>query len=518
MATTATRSNYWIVTTTSNTTPVFNFKFVIDIYIGGVKQARLKQPKNNNGSAHFNIERIVKNYTKVTNKHVNTIVGTQYDSIHLMPQNIPNPTDGVYNDMVMSYNTDTLRLVTLEFFEEYSSTDGGTISVSGSASNQIYAMLNYANEWEDLMEFDVDSYGMETGNISKFLTKLPATTAAINNTNGLVVHRTSTDDYRTLAWLNESSYYFDSDAARYIIKFYEEVPNTTYSNYTGRIITVLNSDHGGIYPVSATTEDQMLLFAGVGGANVSKIRYFNAGNYQRTSTDKYYTVQMNDSSVTAYTTPSVTTLKPGDYCLVGTVGTTDFTLIGSANNTPGTAFYATGPGTGTGTVYLFDDEAARISEMLLFEYADCSKFDSHTIAWKNKLGCWDYHYFDNNSSTTINTSKETSYKRNPGSWNEAAFTLDSFERGNVQKTTGSKSLTLNTGFLVEEFNDYFKGLLQSNDVLLIQPVEVGDDAVEQKVIPLNLSTSSLKYKTQLTDKLIQYSFTFEYAHELKQYI
>tara|TARA_R100001244_G_scaffold11860_2_gene14034 strand:+ start:8214 stop:9767 length:1554 start_codon:yes stop_codon:yes gene_type:complete len=517
MATTATRSNYWIVTTTSNTTPVFNFKFVINVYIGGVKQAQLKQPKNNNGAAHFNIERIVKNYTKVTNKHVNTIVGTQYDSIHLMPQNIPNPTDGVYNDKVMSFNTDTLRLVTLKFYEEYAIVDGGTIAVTSSASDQIYAIMNYANEWEDLMVLDVDSYGMETGNISKFLTKLPASTTAINGTNGLIAHRTSTNDYRVISWLNDNDY-FDSDSGKYIIKFYEEPPNTTYTNYTGKISMYQDANFGGINSGTATTEDEMLLFASIGGANVSKIKYFNAGNYQRTPTDKYYTAQVNNSDLSSVSTVSVTTLKPGDYVVISFTGTTDFTLIGADDSITGTAFFATGAGTGTGTVLIWDDEADRVSETLLFEYADCSKFDSHTIAWKNKFGCWDYHYFDNNSSMTINMKKETSYKKNPGSWNEVAFSLDSFERGKVQKTTGSKSLTLNTGFLVEEFNDYFKGLLQSNDVLLIQPVEVGDDAVEQKVIPLNLSTSNLKYKTQLTDKLIQYSFTFEYAHELKQYI
>ena len=34
---------------------------------------------------------------------------------------------------------------------------------------------------------------------------------------------------------------------------------------------------------------------------------------------------------------------------IATTGTTDFTLIGAANSTPGTVFIATGPGTGTGT-------------------------------------------------------------------------------------------------------------------------------------------------------------------------
>lgn len=39
----------------------------------------------------------------------------------------------------------------------------------------------------------------------------------------------------------------------------------------------------------------------------------------------------------------------GDYYMIRTVGTTDFTLIGAANNNVGTRFEATGAGTGTGT-------------------------------------------------------------------------------------------------------------------------------------------------------------------------
>ena len=95
MATTATRSNYWIVTTTSDTASTFNFRYIVEVVIGGVVKATLKQPKNNAGAAHFNIERIVKNYTTVTNKHANTITGAvSYNSIHLMPRNIPNPSAG----------------------------------------------------------------------------------------------------------------------------------------------------------------------------------------------------------------------------------------------------------------------------------------------------------------------------------------------------------------------------------------------------------------------------------------
>ena len=129
MATTVTNPNYWTLTLTSNTASVFNFKFVVDITIGGVLVARIKQPKNMEGAAHISYEKIVKNYITISHKHKNTITGTQYDSIHLMPQNAPNPTGTTLNDYIATFNSGDLRTVLLEFHEEYASSEGGAITL-----------------------------------------------------------------------------------------------------------------------------------------------------------------------------------------------------------------------------------------------------------------------------------------------------------------------------------------------------------------------------------------------------
>lgn len=55
-------------------------------------------------------------------------------------------------------------------------------------------------------------------------------------------------------------------------------------------------------------------------------------------------------TVTYNSTLPVVAITPGKLYQIKTVGTTDFTLIGSANNTVGTIFTATGVGIGTGTV------------------------------------------------------------------------------------------------------------------------------------------------------------------------
>ena len=524
MATTATRSNYWIVTTTSNTTPVFNFRYIVEVVIGGVVKATLKQPKNNAGAAHFNIERIVKNYTEVTNKHANTITGAvDYNSIHLMPRNIPNPSAGSNVDFAISKNTNTLRLVTLKFYEEFASSSGGTISRTPQNIDVTYALINYANEWEDQMNFKFELYAPKsTTPYEKFLSKIPYESTQPNDTSGMIAHLTGAGDYRTLSWLNEQTTYFSTSAIGFEYKFYSETPNADLSNYTGQIYIPNTPTYGGVVPNNATgNEDEMLLFIAAGYENVAKMKYVDLGGYQMQTTDKYYTISVGNETRSAFdaTSRAASTAKIGDKVYIQAAGDTNWVAMGAANNNVGTIFIVDAVGSGTGTFYrIISPESSQYIKPLLFEISQCSKYPSQSVAWKNKFGTWDYHYFNNNSDESISMTRSIEYERNAGSWNAVTFSIDSFERGKVQSVNGTKQITVNTGYLDEAYNDYFKGMMQSNDIQLIAPVEVGDDGVLQEPVPLILIDSQFQYKTTVKDKLIQYSFTFQYAHNLKRMI
>jgi hypothetical protein len=524
MATTATRSNYWIVTTTSDTTPVFNFRYIVEVVIGGVVKATLKQPKNNAGAAHFNIERIVKNYTEVTNKHANTITGAvDYNSIHLMPRNIPNPSAGVTEDYAISKNAGTCRLVTLRFYEEFASTDGGTISRVDQDIDVTYAFINYANEWEDQMNFDADKYSPYAPSpIEKYLSKIPYESTQPNDTNGRIPHLTGVGDYRTLSFLNEFNTYFTTSNIAFEYKFYSEVPNADLSNYTGQIYLPNLASNGGEQAGTATgNENEMLLFFAAGYENVAKLKYIDYGGYQMQTSDKYYTINIGASTRSSLvnTTRAASSAKIGDKVYIVSAGDTNWVAMGAANNNVGTSFIVSAVGSGTGTFYLMISTSTfEFVKPLLFEISQCSKYPSQSVAWKNKFGTWDYHYFNNNSDESISMTRSIEYERNAGSWNAATFSIDSFERGKVQSVNGTKQITVNTGYLDEAYNDYFKGMMQSNDIQLIAPVEVGDDGVLQEPVPLILIDSQFQYKTTVKDKLIQYSFTFQYAHNLKRMI
>lgn len=68
--------------------------------------------------------------------------------------------------------------------------------------------------------------------------------------------------------------------------------------------------------------------------------------------------------------------------------------------------------------------------------------------------------------------------------------------------TGKSKFTVNSGFVDESLNDVYKQLVLSQRVWTLE------NGVE---IPLNVSSSSLEFKTRQNDRLINYQIEFEYA-------
>ena len=536
MALTVTRPNYWTITLDSNTTGVFKFKYQVLVNIPNFGSITLQQLKNPSGVGHFNIEKIVKSYLKVTHKHDNTITGSiDYDSIHLMPQNttdVGTASTPDIEDYPFSKNDKTLLSITARCYEYYSTTADGAANVY-SETIVTYPLINYANEWEDKMELDTNLFGLQTSLLGRFLSELPYDTTNGNSTSGKIPHLTSYNDYKTFSWFNEYNTYFDTvdgslmyyffdDAPTYIVEFGQKIP----TNHVGAIQVDNNANNGGRIPSTSNSDDEYLLFGGVGGANVKNIKYPDKGGYQllESSNVKYYTVNyVKTTGVLSIfnTSQSAEIIKAGEKILITTAGTIDFTLIGSPNNNSGTEFYANGNTTGVGS--WIRRVAINQSKTYLFEIASDSncnstRFNEYSLAWKNKYGTWDYYMFDGEHTDVVNYNRETDYNRVAGGWSDATFTIDSFERGKVDRVKGTKQTTINTRYITDEYNDYFNGLLMSNEVQLLTPVKKGDDNIKQVPIPINIKDTSLTYKTNLKDKLVQYSFTFEYAHDLKQRI
>ena len=132
------------------------------------------------------------------------------------------------------------------------------------------------------------------------------------------------------------------------------------------------------------------------------------------------------------------------------------------------------------------------------------------IIFINRYGMRDYLWFYGRDVTNENfTSK--SYKKNTLS--SGAYNLYDRQKEVYQKN-GKRTLSLNTGWYPESFNEIFRQLLLS------QHVWIGDHnddlffTIYDEPNPYNVTTSSISYKTILNDKLISYDMEFEFANDL----
>lgn len=139
-------------------------------------------------------------------------------------------------------------------------------------------------------------------------------------------------------------------------------------------------------------------------------------------------------------------------------------------------------------------------------YIECElKYDPITIAYQNKWGAWDYIVAFKKSTTSTQTNKQQ-YETNVGTIGSSTWTYDAATASPTKtfNNFGKDSITLNTGFLNDGYNQMVKEMLLSNSVYLVEQ--------ERYVI---LKDSQVEYKTSLNDNLVQYTFNFEYAAQVK---
>ena len=72
--------------------------------------------------------------------------------------------------------------------------------------------------------------------------------------------------------------------------------------------------------------------------------------------------------------------------------------------------------------------------------------------------------------------------------------------------------TLSSGYYPEYTNQFFEQLLLSEYVWLTRPKKENPSADE--TVPVTVKTSSMKFKTSVNDKLIEYTIDFEEAFDL----
>lgn len=135
----------------------------------------------------------------------------------------------------------------------------------------------------------------------------------------------------------------------------------------------------------------------------------------------------------------------------------------------------------------------------------CSKFEPYKVTFVNKFGALQDIWFSLKSVERLNTSGET-YKANVVNFDTLAYGTYNPQVAQYNKL-GKESITLNTNYLSEEYNEVIKQLMMSEQVWL---TKLTDTELVLGVIP---TTQSVTYKTSLNDRLVQYTIDFNYAFD-----
>jgi hypothetical protein len=128
------------------------------------------------------------------------------------------------------------------------------------------------------------------------------------------------------------------------------------------------------------------------------------------------------------------------------------------------------------------------------------KYEPKKVTFVNKFGALQDMYFFKKAVEKMTVKKET-YKANilsGGTYNRTHHINREFN------VVGRESVTLSSGFLSEEYNEVFKQMMLSEKVWITNIIETGE-----QVLPINVKTSNITYKTSLNDRLVEYTFDFD---------
>jgi len=152
---------------------------------------------------------------------------------------------------------------------------------------------------------------------------------------------------------------------------------------------------------------------------------------------------------------------------------------------------------------------SEIGDSIQFNIECEKKYPNVRIKWKNRFGQFDFLNFNLVSREGFNTQIRT-FQRQVGSWSSPTLSYKNYDSSTQNYSTDStQNLTVNSDWLSEDYNDILKQLMVSDEVYWIYDETSGD------LRPITIKTNSITFKTNVVDKLIQYSFDFEWGQNYK---
>ena len=134
------------------------------------------------------------------------------------------------------------------------------------------------------------------------------------------------------------------------------------------------------------------------------------------------------------------------------------------------------------------------------------KYTPLSIIFYNKYGALQNMWFFKKSTTNINITSEK-FKNNMIDFDNSGGTPSYALTKHQEKkfvANGKESITINSGFYDESFNEVVRQMLLSEQVWIYDG---------SSTLPINLKSNTLQFKKSVNDKLISYTISFEYAFD-----
>ena len=436
----------------------FKFRYIAQIFISTtddatwVEKAKIKIHKNGSNVGIVDVHKIVRTYLETQEQNVGDVAAdTISGSIHSI---------GI-SDTSNSYSQNTSQLVGVKIVGGYEkSTSAGTAPVEtlNQANEIIYsipASTPFTKTFSDVGGLDIDG----TNNPLKFYT--PTNVSRKFLTNAPVVQfvrgsSTAADnvDELTVAFV-QNGLIGDSLTLGRIIVIYYQADGTT--------INTTNIDCTTAVGGKATADDvkNSLIYFGCGTANLEN--FTNGGtNLQRPS---------NNANWAYYTIQGATTLDVA--------------------RTIKYYFYRYGSGA---TV---DDR-----------HQSCTRYDNIRLAWRNRLGAWDYMNFRGKSTESVDITRSDMGSVS-GTWDSATFTYENQDRGKkTLYTEATRKLVINSDWLNPDEGAWLEELFTSTNIQILADSNI--------VYPVVITNKTYTKKTSVNNKIkIQYTINLEYANKVR---
>ena len=287
-----------------------------------------------------------------------------------------------------------------------------------------------------------------------------------------------------------------------LVRDYYDV-NFTYSNSTGSVLWVIADVQG--FTASTTGATISTTFLAFDGFNYFQEPVSSGGSINATytfpillSADKVQVLNTDFAQIPVNAEIAETV----NYKLNGVTVSTH-TITDSGDTSQKIQYVSTTASNVDEVEVVYNSGASTESKTI--ELIDECKFSVSKIVFVNKLGALQNLYFFKKSVESLDVKRD-SFQRNILDETLPYFVGFNFKEHQNKEfnITANEALVLNSGFVSESMNDSFKELLLS---LFVWVVRDGSS------LPVNVTNSSFTYKTDLNDRLINYTLNFNYAFD-----